>query len=175
MVPERVHAAAEQSKYDELDRYIESAIKKYKIPGAALGVVQKDSPLYIKGYGTADSKNTRITPQMPFILGSTSKSFTALAVMQLVSAESTALMHGEQGAPVEENGIYGMVLMKKGTAITHEGAVENFQSNLLIDGDTGIVLLLNSNNFFVPANTLLTDGVRDILKGIRHLMRKLPT
>ncbi|WP_169082129.1 serine hydrolase domain-containing protein [Paenibacillus sp. PL91] len=348
MVPERVHAAAteEQSEYAELDRYIESAMKKYNIPGAALGVVEKDSPLYIKGYGSADSKHTAITPQTPFILGSTSKSMTALAVMQLVdegkveldapvqrylpdfsvsdpndsaaitvrhllnqtsgipksaglllpsrkitleqypatqkatkltepvgsafqysnvnydvlgalvqavsgepygdymknhifdplemehtyvskaaaakaglsdgyqplfgwmvatnpkerpanvpsgyiksSAEdmahylmaqmnkgayagkklvtdqSAALMHGEQGALVDEDVFYGMGWIKQGNTIMHDGTAENFQSNLWIDGNTGIVLLLNSNDTFIPASAILMEGVQHILKG----------
>ena len=78
MTPERVQAAAaeEQAQYEELDRYIESAMKKNNIPGAASEVVQKDAPMYVKGCGAADAKNTAVTPQTLLILGSTSKSIS---------------------------------------------------------------------------------------------------
>ena len=56
------------------------------IPGLALGVVRGGEVVYLKGYGIAGPDGRAVTPQTPFILGSTSKSFTALAVMQLVEA-----------------------------------------------------------------------------------------
>jgi CubicO group peptidase (beta-lactamase class C family) len=56
------------------------------IPGLALGVVYGDQIVYLKGYGIAGPDGRAVTPQTPFILGSTSKSFTALAIMQLVEA-----------------------------------------------------------------------------------------
>src|SRR4030095_1069096 len=66
---------------------------------------------------------------------------------------------------MEDDLFYGMGWMKKGSAIAHDGTAENFQSNLWFDGDTGIIILVNSNDYFVPASTLLTEGVRDILNG----------
>ena len=56
------------------------------IPGLALGVVHGDRVAYLKGYGIAGPDGRPVTAQTPFILGSTSKSITALAVMQLVEA-----------------------------------------------------------------------------------------
>ena len=55
-----------------------------RLPGLALGIVQGDQIVYLKGYGIADPSGRAVTPQTPFIIGSLSKSFTALAVMQLV-------------------------------------------------------------------------------------------
>ncbi|WP_139992465.1 serine hydrolase domain-containing protein [Paenibacillus paridis] len=358
VTPERAYAAQEggESAYAELDSYMETAMEALDIPGAALGIVQKDAPLYIKGYGTADSKNTAITPQTPFILGSTSKSFTAMAVMQLVEAgkvgldapvqqylpsfrvadeqasseitvrqllnqtsgisafagkdlpsheltlaqypaakqeaklsgpagsqfeysnmnydvlgalvqkvsgqsygeyvkrqifeplgmgqtttsyseslklglseghqpifgwlfatspkeraanvpsgyiqssaedmshylvaqlnngvyegkqlvsgESVALMHGEQGARMEEGGLYGMGWMSQNGAVYHQGSVENFQSNLFIEGETGIVLLLNANDPLVSAAEMMTEGIRQILAGEKPSPADLPS
>lgn len=57
-----------------------------RIPGLALGVVRGDQIVYLKGYGVAGPSGQAVSPQTPFILGSTSKSITALAVMQLVEA-----------------------------------------------------------------------------------------
>lgn len=71
---------------DRIDAYIQSRMQTANIPGLALGIVQDNQIVYLKGYGIAGPDGRAVTPQMPFILGSTSKSFTALAVMQLVEA-----------------------------------------------------------------------------------------
>ena len=42
--------------------------------------------VHLQGFGAADATGRKVTPQTPFILGSISKSFTTLAVMQLVEA-----------------------------------------------------------------------------------------
>ncbi len=70
----------------KIDAYIQSRMQTASIPGLALGVVRGDQVVYLKGYGIAGPDGRAVTPQTPFILGSTSKSFTALAVMQLVEA-----------------------------------------------------------------------------------------
>ncbi|OMF29777.1 hypothetical protein BK133_17410 [Paenibacillus sp. FSL H8-0548] len=359
VAPEKAHAAESDTagtEYTKIDRYMQSAMEKLDIPGAALGIVHKDGPLYIKGYGTADSKNSQITPQTPFIIGSMSKSFTAMAVMQLVdsgkielnapvqrylpefrvadekaseamtvrsllnqtsgiptiaglklpapelklelypaaqlrtklsepagslfqysnanynvlgalvqavsgqpygeymkshifeplgmkntaasyveavklglsdghqslfgwmittspkerpadipsgyikasaedmtryliaqmnggafagkqvvSTQSIALMQGEQGVLIEDDRYYGMGWMKRGNSISHDGGVENFQSNMLIDGDIGIVILLNKNDAFVFGAEVMTEGVRAIMDGQEPSLEELPT
>lgn len=76
----------QQIDKDKIDAYIESRMQTASIPGLALGVVYDDQIVYLKGYGIAEPDGRAVTPQTPFILGSTSKSFTALAVMQLVEA-----------------------------------------------------------------------------------------
>ena len=83
-----VHAASSMSMSDvaTIDRYIQAQMNKSHIPGLALGIVQGDQVAHLKGFGTANDSGSAVTPQTPFILGSLSKSFTALAVMQLVEA-----------------------------------------------------------------------------------------
>jgi len=54
-----------------------------RVPGLALAITRGDEVLYIKGYGTAGDDRP-MTPQTQFYVASLSKSFTALAVMQLV-------------------------------------------------------------------------------------------
>jgi CubicO group peptidase (beta-lactamase class C family) len=76
----------QQVDQDKIDAYIQSRMQAANIPGLALGVVVGDEVVYVKGYGVAGPDGRPVTPQTPFILGSTSKSFTALAVMQLVEA-----------------------------------------------------------------------------------------
>jgi CubicO group peptidase (beta-lactamase class C family) len=67
------------------------------IPGLALGIVQDGQIVHLQGFGEADSTGRAVTPQTPFNLGSVTKSFTALAVMQLVEAGKIDL-----DAPVQQ-------------------------------------------------------------------------
>lgn len=69
-----------------LDAYIETQMRELKIPGLALAIVRGDQIEYARGYGVADDAGRPVTPQTPFLAASLSKSFTALAVMQLVEA-----------------------------------------------------------------------------------------
>jgi CubicO group peptidase (beta-lactamase class C family) len=80
-----------------IDAFIAERMQALKIPGAALAIVQGDQIEYLQGYGVADSTGRAVTPQTPFMLASVSKSFTALAIMQL--AEEGKL---DLDAPVQE-------------------------------------------------------------------------
>lgn len=79
-------AQATPAKFDEIDDYISTKMKELRIPGAALVVVQGDQIVHLQAFGVADSSGRPVTPQTPFFTGSTGKSFTALAIMQLVEA-----------------------------------------------------------------------------------------
>lgn len=74
------------SEQDQIDAYIEDRMRTANIPGLALGVVRSGEVIFLKGYGVAGADGRAVTPQTPFIIGSLSKSLTALAVMQLVEA-----------------------------------------------------------------------------------------
>ena len=80
------HSGLQEVDEDSVDAYIRAGMHTAHIPGLALGVVRGDHVAYLKGYGIAGPDGRPVTSQTPFILGSTSKSFTALAVMQLVEA-----------------------------------------------------------------------------------------
>lgn len=67
-----------------IDEYMTNEIEKLNIPGASLAIVKGDKVKYLQGYGTANPNGTNITPQTPIVIGSVTKSFTALAIMQLV-------------------------------------------------------------------------------------------
>src|SRR5438132_11756842 len=69
-----------------IDAYISAQMQTNHIPGVALGLVHNDQIVHVRGFGSADQSGRAVTPQTPFILGSVSKSFTALAIMQLVEA-----------------------------------------------------------------------------------------
>jgi CubicO group peptidase (beta-lactamase class C family) len=74
-----------------IDAYVEAQMKDIGLPGLALGIIQGDQIVYLKGYGIADPSKRAVTAQTPFFLASLSKPVTALAVMQLVEAGKVEL------------------------------------------------------------------------------------
>ncbi|MEZ4668436.1 MAG: serine hydrolase domain-containing protein [Anaerolineae bacterium] len=74
-----------------IDSHITQLMTNYNIPGLALGIVEANQVIYLRGYGVADSSGRTVTPQTPFFLASLSKSFTGVAIMQLVEAGQVEL------------------------------------------------------------------------------------
>ena len=74
-----------------IDAYVEAQMKDIHLPGVAIGIIQGDQIVYVKGYGVADPSGRAVTPQTPFWLASLAKPVTALAVMQLVEAGKVEL------------------------------------------------------------------------------------
>jgi CubicO group peptidase (beta-lactamase class C family) len=74
-----------------IDAYVAGQLRAARVPGAALGIVRGDEVAHLRGFGVADRSGRAVTAQTPFVIGSVSKSFTALAVMQLVEAGKVEL------------------------------------------------------------------------------------
>ncbi len=74
------------AKFAAIERFVRGEMAAQRIPGLALGISENDRITYLRGFGKADDSGRPVTPQTPFIIGSLSKSFTALAIMQLVEA-----------------------------------------------------------------------------------------
>src|SRR5688572_18867924 len=68
---------------EALDVFITGQMSKHGIQGISLAVTSKTDIVYLKGYGTA-GQGRPMTPQTPMYIGSQSKSFTGLAVAQLI-------------------------------------------------------------------------------------------
>ena len=75
-----------ETEFAAIDAYVTTQLKDLGIPGMALGIVQHGQIVHLGGFGVADSSGRTVTPQTPFYIASVTKSFTALAVMQLVEA-----------------------------------------------------------------------------------------
>ena len=69
--------AAEAALYSAIDSYLQSGAKNAHIPSMAVTIVNKDQVLFAQAYGSCKDTDT------PFWLGSVSKSFTAVCIMQL--------------------------------------------------------------------------------------------
>jgi CubicO group peptidase (beta-lactamase class C family) len=70
---------------EELHSYIQDATSKLSLPGMAVAISQNGELLFSEGYGND------ISPDTIFYIGSISKSFTALAIMQLVEQKLISL------------------------------------------------------------------------------------
>src|SRR5215218_1734399 len=58
---------------------------RHHVPGLSVAIVRNRTVLHVAGYGQTPSR-TALTPSTPMPIASLSKSFTSLAVMQLVEA-----------------------------------------------------------------------------------------
>jgi CubicO group peptidase (beta-lactamase class C family) len=83
-------AAQRQPDFDAIDAFIERQMQRHRIPGLALGITHDGEIVHLRGFGDA-GHGQEVTPQTPFFIGSVTKSFTALAVMQLVDAGQVEL------------------------------------------------------------------------------------
>jgi len=68
-----------------LDTLIRNKLKQQRIPGAAVALVHEGRVIFSRCYGYADTeKKVPITEDTYFMVGSLTKSFTALAVLKLI-------------------------------------------------------------------------------------------
>ncbi|HSJ64344.1 MAG TPA: serine hydrolase domain-containing protein, partial [Gemmatimonadaceae bacterium] len=69
------------------DSYVTKAMADWEVPGVAVAVVQGDSVVYAKGYGTRTvGRSEPVDPATLFAIGSSSKAFTATLFGMLVDA-----------------------------------------------------------------------------------------
>lgn len=73
-----------------VDRFMREQLEAASTPGAAVAITRGDQVLHVAGYGH-DGDGTTVTGDTLFRIASLSKSFTALAVMQLVEDGRLAL------------------------------------------------------------------------------------
>lgn len=81
----RVPAAAAPD-FAAIDAYVEAQMRALRIPGLALGIVQGEQVVHLKGFGRADHDGQPVTPQTPFQINSLGKPMTGVAIMQLAEA-----------------------------------------------------------------------------------------
>ena len=67
-----------------IDEPVKQIMKEGNMPGISIVLIKKNRQVVIKSYGFADLENREpVTPETLFEIGSCSKSFTALAILQL--------------------------------------------------------------------------------------------
>jgi CubicO group peptidase (beta-lactamase class C family) len=87
------YAAAEQAKVEhtsstkKIEQFIEEQRERSQIPGMSVVIVEKGKTVLEKGFGYADLDSKEpVTEHTLFELGSTTKAFTGLAILQLEKA-----------------------------------------------------------------------------------------
>jgi CubicO group peptidase (beta-lactamase class C family) len=121
---------------DELDDFIANQMQAQRIPGAAIGVVQRDRVLLRRDYGLANLETeTPVRPGTVFDLASVTKPFTAAALLMLMQDGKLRLDDHITtfiaGAPVAWKDITVRHLLSHTSGIRGGGWVESDGSPLL--------------------------------------------
>lgn len=84
-------AQSDTPDFAAIDAFVESSMNQANLPGLELGIVHGDRIVHLQSFGIADPAGRSVTPQTPFMVASLTKSFTAVAIMQLVEAGQVEL------------------------------------------------------------------------------------
>jgi CubicO group peptidase (beta-lactamase class C family)/uncharacterized protein YneR len=86
-----VSSTVSSQDFSTLDPYLDAMVEQKKFIGSVL-VAQGDSIVYNKGFGPASADGSKMnTPESQFLIGSITKTFTAIAIMQLFEEEKLSL------------------------------------------------------------------------------------
>jgi len=89
-LPGRAQSPAQS--IDELRRQLENELADTHTPGLSVAIVHRDGPEWIAGLGMADLANNRaVTSDTLFRIGSVTKAFASLAILQLVNEGKLSL------------------------------------------------------------------------------------
>jgi CubicO group peptidase (beta-lactamase class C family) len=80
------------ARWEELDAFVRDRMTRTRLPGVSLGIVRGNGLVYARGYGFRDlGARLPATPHTRYGIGSITKSFTALAIMQLAEEGKLSL------------------------------------------------------------------------------------
>lgn len=79
-------AAVPDGALEAVDAFLRERLAELGLPGAAVVVVKDGVPVHSAAFGRADDSGRPMTADTPVLLASTTKSLTAIAVMQQVEA-----------------------------------------------------------------------------------------
>jgi CubicO group peptidase (beta-lactamase class C family) len=75
-----------------LDGAFDEIVRRFRVTGLAIGIVQNGSPLYARGFGVQDSRTrAAVTSHTQFHAASISKTLTATAILQLAEKGQLAI------------------------------------------------------------------------------------
>ncbi len=137
-----------QAAQDDIDAYVSGFMASNRIPGVSLVATRGSEVVVRKGYGTA-GPGRPMTADTPMFIGSQTKSFTALAVMQLVEAGKIEL-----DAPIQRYIPWFKVADPQASAQITVRSLLNHTSGL---SETGYVPNL-------PDSSTMEQAVRDLQK-----------
>ncbi|MGE4133199.1 MAG: serine hydrolase [Bdellovibrionales bacterium] len=78
-------AAPKAIDYPKFEKFVQDMMTEFHVPGMAIGVVNKNGPVYMKGFGVRAAHQVMpVTEHTLFAIGSTTKAFTATSLGILV-------------------------------------------------------------------------------------------
>ena len=129
---------ADAAPREAIEAFIDDAMPASRVPGLAYAVVDGDDASAGARGVVKLGGDTAVTPDTPFVIGSISKSFTALAVMQLVEAgkidldtELAQVLDGFSGRPA------GAITIRQ--LLSHTSGFSTQQGNVRHPDATGEV------------------------------------
>lgn len=134
-----VPAAAQNKPVDfaELEKTVAAELKENNTPGASVVVISGERILFMKGFGTTSAEGgAPVTPDTLFRMGSTTKMFTAAALLTLADAGKIKL-----DAPI---GNYVKNLSPKIAALTahqllsQSAGIRDFAASVVTNDDAGL-------------------------------------
>ncbi len=84
--PHQYASARAEANFSVIDGYIQQQMQDLHIPGVSLAITSEDQIVHLRGFGVADPSGRQMTAQTPMLIGSLSKSFTALGILQLAES-----------------------------------------------------------------------------------------
>ncbi|MFN3347188.1 MAG: serine hydrolase domain-containing protein, partial [Candidatus Bipolaricaulaceae bacterium] len=79
-------------EYETLEEFVRERMRRTRLPGVSLALVRGDEVVYARGFGFRDlEKKLPATPATAYGIGSITKSFTALAILQLAEEGKLSL------------------------------------------------------------------------------------
>ncbi len=150
-LPIQPASAGVDSDFAAIDTYIQQQMQNNHIPGVSLAITSQDTIVHLRSFGVADPSGRPMTAQTPMLIGSLSKSFTALGIMQLVEAGQIDL-----DAPVQRTLPWFSVAPPRGRVGPSPANTSGADGSLIIT----IRQLLNQVSGFsrLSGEKMVTDG-----------------
>ncbi len=145
------------SPIKQLEGTILDLMQQFKIPGLSIGIIKGKKSLYSRGFGARDLEQILpMTPDTLFGIGSISKSFVALSVMQLVEQGKIDLQApvsnyidfklGKEDNPIL---IHHLLSHSSGISDLDTGAIIDYRLDSMIDT---VVPIVNWDEFMHYVN-----------------------
>ncbi|MGB5913084.1 MAG: serine hydrolase [Promethearchaeia archaeon] len=149
-------------RFEEIEQKIVDLMGEFKIPGLSIGIVEHGKPIYAKGFGARNiEKNLPFTENTLFGVGSISKSFTALALLQLVQEGKINLQD-----PVSKYLNFKIgdnrIPIKICHLLSHSSGIPELSANVVALvrqlGNLDVTIPMSSwNDFFLHINNAVTE------------------
>lgn len=149
VVPSAEAAAIPDGALDAVDDFLREQMAEMGLPGAAVVVIDDGELVHSAAFGRAEDSGRRMTADTPVLLASTTKSLTAIAVMQQVEAGRLRL-----DEPVRTYLPWFTLKDSRSSAITVRHLLT--QSSGMASKDTAF------EGSFAQGPEALKDGVRDL-------------